>query len=118
MQWKGSSITWSHVLSLYYSNTGADKAAPGLCLVTKLKREHVYLTSFSKMRVDLASSVCVFYREHARIIFWMQQVLSQSVANAFRMRGKHVVACLLRCSTTVLTSTLTLPMKGVQEAAG
>ena len=57
MQWKGSSITWSDVLSLYYSNTGADKAAPGLCPVPKLKREHVYLTSFSKMRVDLAAQV-------------------------------------------------------------
>ena len=57
MQWKGSSITWSDVLSLYYSNTGANKAAPGLCLVPKLKREHVYLTSFSKMRVDLAAQV-------------------------------------------------------------
>ena len=25
-------------------------------------------------------------------IFWMQQVLSQSVANAFKMRGEHDIA--------------------------
>ena len=30
---------------------------PGLCMVHKLKREHVYLTSFSKLRVDLATQV-------------------------------------------------------------
>ena len=32
-------------------------AASGLCLLTKLKYEHVYLTSRSKMRVDLAAQV-------------------------------------------------------------
>ncbi len=36
---------------------GADREAPGLTLAPKLKREHVYLTSFSKMRVDLATQV-------------------------------------------------------------
>lgn len=32
-------------------------AAPGVSLVPKLKYEHIYLTSFSKMRVDLAAQV-------------------------------------------------------------
>ena len=62
-------------MSLYYSDAGADHECPGLTLATKLKREHVYLTSFSKMRVDLAAqvlcckcvcvcvSVCVCVRE-------------------------------------------------------
>ena len=31
----------------------------GLQLAHKLKREHVYLTSFSRMRVDLAVQVCI-----------------------------------------------------------
>ena len=31
--------------------------APGLLMVPKLKYEHVHLTSFSKMRVDLAVQV-------------------------------------------------------------
>ncbi len=38
-------------------DVGADREAPGLALAPKLKREHVYLTSFSKMRVDLATQV-------------------------------------------------------------
>ena len=31
--------------------------AGGLLLVPKLRYEHIYLTSFSKMRVDLAAQV-------------------------------------------------------------
>ena len=56
----------------------------GLCLLPKLKLEHIKLTSFSRMRVDLAAQVsltatsfCAFYH----VVF--VQVLSQSVANAF-----------------------------------
>ena len=49
-------ISWSHVSQLYYDAT-AGKEAPGLSLAPKLKYEHVHLTSFSKMRVDLAVQV-------------------------------------------------------------
>ena len=45
-------------MALYQRNTGALTATPGLSLVPKIKYEHVYLTSFSKMRVDLAAQVC------------------------------------------------------------
>ena len=51
---KGRDIKWSHIIRLYYQNAGA---ATGLCLIPKLKYEHVYLTSRSKMRVDLAAQV-------------------------------------------------------------
>ena len=40
-------------MNLYLKNSHS-----GLSLVPKLKYEHVYLTSFSKMRVDLAAQVC------------------------------------------------------------
>jgi hypothetical protein len=43
---------------------------PGLSLLPKLKYEHVHLTAFSKMRVDLAA-----------------QVLSESVSKALRLTG-------------------------------
>lgn len=33
------------------------KPGVGLCLLPKLKFEHIKLTSFSKMRVDLAAQV-------------------------------------------------------------
>lgn len=44
-------------MQLYKRNAGATTETPGLCLVPKIKYEHVYLTSFSKMRVDLAAQV-------------------------------------------------------------
>lgn len=39
-------------MKLYLKSSGS-----GLSIVPKLKYEHVYLTSFSKMRVDLAAQV-------------------------------------------------------------
>ena len=40
--------------------SGASKEAPGLAIVPKLKYEHLFRTSFSKMRVDLAAQVSYF----------------------------------------------------------
>jgi len=34
-------------------------AGPKVTMVHKLKYEHIRLTSFSKMRVDLAAQVCI-----------------------------------------------------------
>ena len=48
---------WSHILDLYHRDSGAQRESPGLAIAHKIKREHVYLTSFSKMRVDLAAQV-------------------------------------------------------------
>lgn len=63
MQFHGKRITWQFVEDLYYHT----KTSVGLSTVYKLKHEHVYLTSFSKMRVDLAAQVytctfCYFHR--------------------------------------------------------
>ena len=52
------------ILDLYTRNTGAVKSSPGLSLVPKLKYEHLFLTSFSKMRVDLAAEVIKCYAFH------------------------------------------------------
>ena len=41
-------------------NVGASTETPGLSMVPKLKYEHIRLTSFSKMRVDLAAEVTKF----------------------------------------------------------
>jgi len=51
----GQDISWKHVIDLYHRNVGA---GPKVTMVHKLKYEHIYLTSFSKMRVDLAAQVC------------------------------------------------------------
>ena len=59
LQNKGKKISWSHIDELYKGDSGAVGSAAGLCLLPKLKYEHVHLNNFSKMRVDLAAQVRV-----------------------------------------------------------
>ena len=49
-------ISWDHLLELYTKNR-AQADDTGLAVIPKLKYEHVHLTSYSKMRVDLAAQV-------------------------------------------------------------
>ena len=78
MQCRGKAISWKHLAALYYECN----QTPGLSIVPKLKYEHIYLNSFSKMTVDLAAQVYTF-------IFMLKlvQVLSQSVSKAFAIIG-------------------------------
>lgn len=58
LQCNGKEIAWSHLIQLYYANRSqSNQINPGLALIPKLKYEHINLTSFSKMRVDLAAQV-------------------------------------------------------------
>jgi len=54
LQCNGKQISWGHLRSLYQRDSGK---CTGLSLVPKLKSEHINLTAFSKMRVDLAAQV-------------------------------------------------------------
>jgi hypothetical protein len=63
----GKYISWQHVKDFYDKDNGK---CSGLSMVPKLKYEHLYLTSFSKMRVDLAA-----------------QVLSESLGKALALTG-------------------------------
>ena len=56
MQKNGKSISWTHLYNLYVRDQG-----DGVCtrMLPKLKYEHLHLTSFSKMRVDLAAQVII-----------------------------------------------------------
>ena len=56
-------VHWQHVVNLYEQDKGK---ASGLSLVPKLKFEHIHLSSFSKMRVDLAAQVSYMQRESLR----------------------------------------------------
>ena len=47
-------IYWSHLVNLYSAKEGSGQ---GLHLLHKLKFEHVYLTSFSRMRVNITAQV-------------------------------------------------------------
>ena len=75
----------------------------------KLKYEHIHLTSFSRMRVDLAAQVisnsgewCLISGQHFGHVAWrvclcvsflkfFLQVLSNTVATALRLTGKDEV---------------------------
>ena len=54
LQCNGKFISWDHLKSLYLEDT---EAGYGTRRLPKLKYEHIHLTSFSKMRVDLAAQV-------------------------------------------------------------
>ena len=54
MQCNGKEMSWQHIMK---RDNGADTQTPGLSMVPKLKYEHLHLTNFSKMRVDLAAQV-------------------------------------------------------------
>lgn len=57
MQKDGQYIEWEQMCALVEKQTSMASASHGISLIPKLKLEHVKLTSFSKMRVDLAAQV-------------------------------------------------------------
>ena len=67
-------IAWSHPVNLYHMNW-LKTDTPGLAMVPKLQYEHIQLTSYSKMRVDLVAQVTFCHTQHS-------QVLSNSVPTA------------------------------------
>lgn len=57
----GQYIDWNQLRSLFEKISEMRTRSQGLTLVPKLKREHVVLTSFSLMRVDLAAQVIKYF---------------------------------------------------------
>ena len=55
----GQFISWQHIVDLYHKHKGNRSLTSGLSILTKIKWEHVHLTSYSKMRVDLAAQVYI-----------------------------------------------------------
>lgn len=60
IQINGKDISWNHLVDLYQRDKGK---GTGLALIPKLKFEHLHLSSFSKMRVDLAAQVSTVINE-------------------------------------------------------
>ena len=60
VQKNGREITWKHLVTLYERDRGKGS---GLAMVPRLKFEHIHLSSFSKMRVDLAALVW-YFKDH------------------------------------------------------
>ena len=50
-------IEWCHMKELYEKITNVSIASNGISILPKLKQEHINLTSYSRMRVDLAAQV-------------------------------------------------------------
>ena len=59
LQRHGLFILWKHVKNLYDKTSGMAVQSKGLSLLPKLKLEHIQLTSYSRMRVDLAAQVSI-----------------------------------------------------------
>ena len=55
LQKQGEEISWKWIESLYLGETSTE--TPGVRLGFKLTREHVWLKSFTRMRVYLATQV-------------------------------------------------------------
>ena len=53
----GKKIEWKQLWDLFDKLSSMSSRSSGLILAQKLKREHLQLTSYSRMRVDLATQV-------------------------------------------------------------
>ena len=58
----------------------------------KIKYEHVHLTSFSKMRVDLAAQVCMVFNASSIYSIFIFKVMSETVSKALRLTGGEEAA--------------------------
>ena len=58
VQINGKDISWQHLIKVYKANAGQCTDTPGLVLLPRVKYEHIYLNSYSRMRVYLAAQVC------------------------------------------------------------
>ena len=56
MQKNGHHISWTHLTDLY----GKANFGSGLSLLPKVKRKHLHLNSYSRMRVNLAAQVSIY----------------------------------------------------------
>ena len=89
---RGKNISWRHLQQLYDAKLAMSSRSSGLYLIQKLKQEHVNLTSFSRMRVDLAAEVSAYTSLPVKLLcnymhVFILQVLSQSITNALEFYG-------------------------------
>ena len=79
LQNNGKNISWDHLSSLYENHCLNSE----LSIVKKLRYEHIHMTGFSKMRIDLVAQVWVYSTEPSlNCIDYSFQVLSESVYTA------------------------------------
>ncbi len=71
---QGQYVEWDQLVELQSKLSGMSVVSQGLSLLPKLKREHHELTSFSRMRVDLAAMVT--HTQYISREIYKSQVLS------------------------------------------
>ena len=81
-----------HLEDLYIQDS--KESNKGIHLVLKLKYGHIYLTPFSRMRVDLAAQVSTY-------------ILSKTVADALLLTHNEAVTETAKFAPTCLTVSLT-----------
>ena len=92
IQCNGSDIKWKYITDLYLRNTGQVTKTSGLSLMPKIKYEHVHLTSFSKIRVDLAAQVCMVFNASSIFSIFIFKVMSETVSKALKFTGDEEAA--------------------------
>lgn len=65
MQNNTKELSWRHIEKVYEASRALSAASHGLNLIPKVGYEHIHLTSYSKMRVDLAAEVSINKYMHA-----------------------------------------------------
>jgi len=85
MQCCGKEIKWDHLTTLYKRDNYVNKIATGDSILPKINYEHVHLTNFSKIRINLATRVCICIHDWNTCTF--SKVLSNQVAVAMKDTG-------------------------------
>ena len=69
LQVNGKDIRWHHLVDLYKAKMDMGTRSEGLYLLKKLKLDHIQLTSYSKMKVNLAAQVihAFLFMQYSRI---------------------------------------------------
>ena len=105
LQINGKDISWQHLVKLYEENAGQSTDTLDLVLLHKVKYDHVYLNSYSKMKVNLAAQVftdCYAWSQYDIQILNQHykihalQVLSTSVGHAMELMGDPAMSETIR----------------------
>ena len=92
VQNNGNEIQWSHLVRVFEQT----RSQAGLSILPKLRYEHIYLSSFSKMRVDLAVQVISKFNAKPKIILntcrsWVIQFPRQYTSLEIRLLRKQQI---------------------------
>ena len=68
MQINGQDILWQQLRKLFESKTAMASRSEGLYMLKKLSKEHLDLTSYSRMRVNLAVEVHNYYSHFQTLV--------------------------------------------------